>query len=269
MKTNRVEEFRRLHEGPSILVLANCWDAGSARLVESLGARALATTSAGLAWSCGHPDGDALPTERLAGAVSAIVRAVALPLSVNVEGGYSSDPNAVGETVAALVDAGVVGIDLEDGREPPEVLAAKIDGVKRAVRRRGADVFINARTDVYLAALVPEAKRVNETLARARLYEAAGADGLFVPKVVAAAEIRAITAGSKLPLNVLAWPKLPAAAELETLGARRLSAGSAIALLALGRAAAGVRAFLREGRSEDLSDLGLSYAEMNALFPRG
>jgi 2-methylisocitrate lyase-like PEP mutase family enzyme len=268
MSTNRVAEFRRLHEGPSVLVLANCWDAGSARLVESLGARALATTSAGVAWSCGHPDGDALPTERLADAVRAIVRTVALPLSVDVEGGYASDPAAVGETVAALVEAGVVGINLEDGREPPEALAAKIESVKRAVRKRGADVFINARTDVYLAALVPEAKRLEETLSRARLFEAAGADGLFVPKVVEPAEIRAITAGTKLPLNVLAWPKLPPAAELAALGVRRLSAGSAIALQAFARAAASTKAFLREGRSDDVAGAGLSYAEMNALFQR-
>src|SRR5262245_11060736 len=117
--------FRRLHQGPGILILANCWDAGSARLVGSLGARAIATTSAGVAWAHGYPDGDALPLDRLVTTVAAIVRVLEVPLTVDIEGGYSDDPGAVGEAVAAVVGAGAVGINLEDGGSPPELLAAK------------------------------------------------------------------------------------------------------------------------------------------------
>jgi 2-methylisocitrate lyase-like PEP mutase family enzyme len=260
--------FRRLHDGPALLLLPNCWDAGSARLLENLGAHAIATTSAGLAWSNGYPDGDAIPVERLAAAVRAIARVVRVPLSVDAEGGYSDDPAAVGEAVAALIGAGAVGINLEDGRGAPELLAAKIERAKKAAAREGVDLFVNARTDVYLKGLVPEPARVTETLARAQRYKDAGADGLFVPKVVAPAEIRAITSAAGLPVNVLAWPKLPAASELEALGVRRLSAGSSLAENAFARAAELAAGFLREGRSDPLGAATMSFAEINALFSR-
>jgi 2-methylisocitrate lyase-like PEP mutase family enzyme len=258
--------FRQLHHGPQLLRLANCWDAGSARLIAHLGARAIATTSAGVAWSHGYPDGDVLPTERLVATVGAIARVVDVPISVDVEGGYSDDPAAVAETVAALVDAGAVGINVEDGAGPPEHLAAKIVGAKEAAMRCGIDLFVNARTDVYLRGLVPEPDRVAETLARAARYRDAGADGLFVPKVVAPDEIRKIASSAGLPLNVLAWPGLPPAAELSELGVRRLSAGSAIAQGAWGQVASLAAAFLDDGRIEAPSASIMPYPEINALM---
>jgi 2-methylisocitrate lyase-like PEP mutase family enzyme len=140
--------------------------------------------------------------------------------------------------------------------------------VKSAARRAGVDLFVNARTDVYLRGLGAEEARVKETLSRARLYRDAGADGLFVPKVVDSAAIRAIASECGLPLNVLAWPALPSAPELRALGVRRLSSGSALSLVAYGRAATAAEAFLREGRSEALTDGSMTYAKMNALFSR-
>lgn len=266
--TETLATFRRLHQGPGVLLLANCWDAGSAKLLQSLGARAVATTSAGVAWAQGYPDGDALPTDRLIATVGAIARVLQVPLSVDVEGGYSDDPVAVGELVAAVVDAGAVGINIEDGFAAPDLLAAKIARAKEAAARRGVDLFVNARTDVYLRGLAPEPARVAETLARAARYRNAGADGLFVPRLLAAAEIRQIGAATGMPLNVLAWPGLPPADELAALGVRRLSAGSAIAQVLWGRAAALARAFLDEGRSEPLSENAMPSPEINALFAR-
>jgi 2-methylisocitrate lyase-like PEP mutase family enzyme len=260
------ETFRRLHQGPDLLILANCWDAGSARLVETSGARALATTSAGVAWSHGYADGHALPVERLVATVRAIARVVRVPISVDAEAGYSDDPAAVGETIGALVDAGAAGINLEDGTGRPDLLARKIEQVKRAVAARGADLFVNARTDVYLRALVPEGARVEETLARARRYRDAGADGLFVPRVAKHDEISAIARDAGLPLNVLAGPGMPPAAELAALGVRRLSAGTGVACVALGRAAAAARAFLEDGRSEVLAEGAMTFSQLNALF---
>ena len=257
--------FRQLHHGPQLLRLANCWDAGSARLIAHLGARAIATTSAGVAWSHGYPDGDALPAARLVATVGAIARVVDVPISVDVEGGYSDDPAAVAEAVAALVDAGAVGINLEDGAGPPELLAAKIARTKEVAVRRGIDLFVNARTDVYLRGLAPEPDRVSETLARAARYRDAGADGLFVPKVVASDEIRKIASSAGLPLNVLAWPGLPPATELAALGVRRLSAGSAIAQGAWGHIAALAAAFLDDGPFDSLSRNVMPYPEINAL----
>jgi 2-methylisocitrate lyase-like PEP mutase family enzyme len=174
------ERFRRLHS-EGLLVLPNAWDAGSARLIESLGAKAIATTSAGVAWSHGYPDGDTLPLPLLRATVADIARAVRVPVSTDVEGGYSNDPAAVGETVAAVIEAGAVGINIEDGSGATDLLCAKIERAKNAAERLGVDLFVNARTDVYLRGLAAKERRVEETLARAERYRSAGADGIFVP----------------------------------------------------------------------------------------
>lgn len=258
-------EFRRLH-GEGLLVLPNAWDAASARLVQSLGAKAVATTSAGVAWSQGYADGNRLPVPVLAAAVAAIARVLSVPLSADVEGGYASDLHTVEDTIGRVVEAGAVGINLEDGEEPPDVLCAKIERARRAGRARGVDLFVNARTDVYLRGLAPRERRVEETIARGEKYRAAGADGLFVPGVTEAAEIRAISSAIALPLNVLARPGLPPSAELVKLGARRLSAGSGVCLAALGVARARAAAFLRSGASEPLAEGAIAYAEFNALM---
>ena len=260
-----VRVFRQLHEA-GLLILPNAWDAGSARLIESRGAKALATTSAGVAWSHGYADGDRLPVPLLVATVTGIARVVNVPLSVDVEGGYANDPAAVGETVARVLDAGAVGINLEDGGGDPELLCAKVEHARRAGARRGVELFVNARTDVYLRGLAPVAGRVAETVARAERYRAAGADGIFVPGLVDAAEIRAIASASPLPLNIMAWRGLAPAPELEALGVRRLSAGSNIAQAALGRIASLAAAFLRNGASGPLAKDAMPYAEINALM---
>jgi 2-methylisocitrate lyase-like PEP mutase family enzyme len=258
--------FRSLHQGPDPLVLANCWDAGSARLIESLGARALATTSAGLAWAQGFPDGDRLPIERLLATVEAIRRVTRLPLSVDVEGGYADEPAQVAQNVAALARAGAVGINLEDGNAAPELLVAKIREIKRTVAQLGFDVFVNARTDVYLRSLVPAEEQLREALARVRLYAGAGADGVFVPKVLVPGDIAAIVAAVELPLNVLAYPELPPLADLKALGVRRLSAGSGICAAMWGRVASLAKAFLANGEHAALVGESLPYPELNRLM---
>jgi 2-methylisocitrate lyase-like PEP mutase family enzyme len=259
------QAFHRLHQD-GLLILPNVWDAGNARLIESLGAKALATTSAAVAWSHGYADGDLLPVRLLLATVADIARVVSVPLSVDIEGGYSSDPAAVGETVAGVIDAGGVGINLEDGTSSPDLLCAKIEQAKRAGERLGVNVFVNARVDVYLHALAPPDRRVDETLARAERYRGAGADGIFVPGVTAAPEIQAVASAVALPLNVLARPGLPPAAELQALGVRRLSAGSGIAQAIFGRIASMAAAFLKTGASDPLGEGAMPYAEINALM---
>ena len=261
------QAFRGLHER-GLLVLPNAWDAGSARLVESVGARAVATSSAAVAWSHGYADGDLLPVPLLVATVGEIARAVKVPVSVDVESGYSSDPAAVGDVVSRVVEAGGVGINLEDGDAAPDLLCAKIDRVRAAGVRLGVAVFVNARTDVYLAGLAPADRRLDETLARAARYRAAGADGIFVPGVVDADAIRAIASAVALPLNVLARPGLPAARELEALGVRRVSAGSGIASALFGAMASLASGFLRDGVAAPLARGAMPYAEINALMPR-
>lgn len=259
------EAFRALHDGPEILKLPNAWDAGNARLFERLGAKAIATTSAGVAWAHGYPDGDALPVELLLETVRDMARAVAIPLSVDIEGGYSDDPEAVGGLGAAVLEAGGVGVNLEDGAGPPQLLCAKI----AAVKARAGDLFVNARIDVFLRGLAPPERAVEETLARARLYAEAGADGIFAPGAAAAEEIAVLVQGIALPLNLLARPGLPDGDELQRLGVRRFSAGSGICQALFGQARTLALDFLRHGRSDPLSTGAMAYPEINALFDVG
>jgi 2-methylisocitrate lyase-like PEP mutase family enzyme len=257
--------FRRLHH-EGLLVLANAWDAGTARLIESLGAKALATSSAAVAWSHGYADGDLLPVRLLVATVADIARVVSVPLSVDMEGGYSSDPAAVGAAVAGVIDAGAVGINVEDGVGDPDLLCAKIERAKRAGVRLGVDLFVNARTDVYLRGLAPADRRVDGTLARGERYRAAGADGIFVPGLADATEIQAIASAARLPLNVMARPGLSSPSELEALGVRRLSAGSWIAEAIFGRIASLAADFLRTGASAPLAEGAMQFAAINALM---
>ena len=261
--------FHRLHRGPEILVLANAWDAGSAKLIESVGAAAIATTSAGVAWSHGYPDGNALPLELLLASVKDIVRAIKVPLTVDFEGGYAPDPAGVGLAVARLIDAGGVGINIEDGSDPPDALCARIEQAKAAAARSGVNLFVNARTDVYLRGLTPEPMRVGETLARAARYRDAGADGIFAAGISDPNEIAEVAEGVGLPLNVLARAGLPPAAELKALGVRRLSAGSGITQAVWGRMSVLARDFLRDGRSEPLGEGAMVFPQINALLHGG
>ena len=257
--------FHQLHAA-GLLLLPNVSDAGGARLVESLGAKAVATTSAGVAWSHGYADGGQLPVEVLVATVAEIARVIRVPLSVDMEGGYSDEVGVVGEHVARVVGAGAVGINLEDAGGSPELHGRKIEEARRVGGRLGVDVFVNARTDTYLRNTFAPEVRVAETLARAERYREAGASGIFVPGLVAAAQIRLIAATVKLPLNVMARAGLPAAAEVAALGARRLSAGSGIPEVMFGRTAALVAEFLRSGTSGPLTDGAMAYRDLNALM---
>jgi 2-methylisocitrate lyase-like PEP mutase family enzyme len=250
-----------------MLMLANAWDAGTARLFESLGAPAIATTSAGIAWSLGFRDGDALPMALYLGALARITATVRVPVSADIEGGYSDDPVIVGENVRRLIDTGAVVINIEDGATPPAAFARKIAAARAAADAAGVALFINARTDVWLARMTP-GREVAEVLARAPLYRDAGADGLFVPGATDAADIAQLVAEASMPINLLAWPGLSAAAELQRLGVRRFSAGSGITGAALGHAGRVAAAFLA-GDSAGLFDGALAYGALNALMPSG
>lgn len=261
--------FRALHAPGQFLILPNAWDAGSARLFESCGAPAIATSSAAVAWACGFPDGDALPVQKLVTIVESIVRVVSVPLTVDSEGGYSSEPSEVGDTIFAVASAGAVGINIEDSTSSPDLLCAKIEAAKRGARKAGVDLFVNARIDVLLKKLTPPEHAVDEILRRAELYRNAGCDGIFAPLISDAKDIQAVAkAIEPLPLNVLAIPDLPSAAELKSLGARRLSAGAAIARATISLSTRLTRAFLREGRSEDIYREITDNSDINALFSR-
>ena len=265
---SNASRFRDLHKAGTLL-LPNAWDAGSARLIEHAGAAAIATTSAGLAWSCGYADGNILPPRSLAAAVAAIARVISVPLTVDAEAGYSAEPNEVADRIAAVIDAGAVGVNLEDGSEPPRLLCAKIEAARRAAATAGIDLFINARTDVYLRMLVPSESMIAEVIERARQYRAAGCDGIFMPGLAEPRAIAEIVPAISAPLNLMVVRGLPPVAELTRLGVRRVSAGSAIAQTAYGAARRASHQFLTEGRYEASFEVAIDYGDMNGLFGVG
>ncbi|MCE3262671.1 MAG: isocitrate lyase/phosphoenolpyruvate mutase family protein [Pseudoduganella sp.] len=256
-------QFQALHRD-GILMLANCWDGGSARIAALAGAKALATSSAAVAWGHGYGDGSQLPTALLLETVRDIVRASDLPLTVDIEDGYSADPEVVGQFVGQLLQAGVVGINIEDGGSPPELLARKIAAARATADAAGIELFINARCDVYLRGLAEPGARVAETLRRAAIYQAAGASGLFAPGVTDEGEIAALAQGSSMPLNVLARTNLAPPARLAALGVRRLSAGSAPAEAMLGRLRVYMERFQQSGAIDD--EQSFSYGPLNQLM---
>ncbi|MDB5420864.1 MAG: hypothetical protein JWR59_811 [Brevundimonas sp.] len=255
--------FHALHRD-GLLILPNAWDGGSAALMKALGAPAVATTSAGVAWALGWPDGDALPVERVVQAAADVVRgAQGLPVSIDMEGGYSDDPAEVAALARRLIEVGVQGINIEDGGNSPEALASKLVAIKAAVGER---LFVNARCDVWLAGLAPNAP-VAEAARRAGIYAQAGADGFFAPGLTDETDISDVVAATSLPVNLLAFPGLPDAETLTRLGVRRLSAGSGLISAAFGRAADLTRAFLIDGRSAPMLEDALGWAALNAMMP--
>jgi len=242
--------FHALHR--DFLILPNAWDAMSARLIAEAGAAAIATSSSAVAWARGYADGHQLPPALLADTVASIARVVSVPISADAEGGYSEDPAIVAENVARFIDAGAAGINLEDGRDAPELHARKIEVVRNVAERAGVKLFINARTDVYLKRLVAPEAMLEETLRRGWKIKQAGADGLFVPLAIEPEAIKAIASEIDLPLNVMSWAGAPKAGALRELGVKRLSAGGAMAIAAWEALRAATVAFLADGDSDAL-----------------
>ena len=267
--------FRQLHApgADPILVLPNALDAMSARLVEVAGASAIATTSAGISWALGHPDGQGLTREAMAAAVRVIVDAVRVPVTADVESGYGAGtPEDVAETVRAVIAAGAVGLNLEDapGEHGAPVLtmdaqAARIAAARAAARSAGVDLFINARTDVYVRKVGEEGERFAETVRRAHAYTAAGADGVFVPGVADADTIQRLAEAVGAPLNVIGGPGVPSVAELRALGVARVSVGPGLARAVMAQIRRAATEVLTAGTYETLREQ-IPSPEANALF---
>ena len=262
---SKAEVLLALHHGPGF-VLPNAWDAGSARVLEQVGFPAIATTSAGIAWTLGLPDGGPLSRDANLSRVAEITAAVSVPVTADVEDGYGDTAHEVAETVRLAVGAGAVGANIEDARsgelygidEATERIAAV-----RATAPRGTFV-LNARTDAYFGGVAGDP--FDETVARAARYLDAGADCIFVPGVADAETVRRLAAAIPAPLNIVAG--LASSIDAHTLfglGVRRVSAGGGIARAAL--------SFVeRAGRElQDTGTLGFldgaaSYAETQARF---
>lgn len=271
----KAEILRALHDGPRILVVGGVWDAASARIFEEAGFPALATSSAGVAFTLGYPDGEKLSPAEMVAAVGRIAAAVDIPVSADMEAGYGRAPEAAVASCRAVLDAGAVGVNLEDGAEgaphtlvPADAHAAKIAAVRKMADAYGVPLVINARTDVFLHKVGEASERLREATVRLQRYREAGADCLFAPGVVDAETIRALVTQVGAPLNILATPGCPSVAELEALGVRRMSqgAGPARAVLALTRRIA--QELAGSGTYASFQRDAMPYPEANRLFER-
>ncbi|MEV0977499.1 isocitrate lyase/phosphoenolpyruvate mutase family protein [Streptomyces sp. NPDC049915] len=263
--------FRALHVAGRPLVLPNAWDTASARLVEDAGAAAVATTSAGLAWALGVADGDRLERDRALAGVAAISAGVRVPVTADIESGYAAAPEGVADTVRAVLEAGAVGVNIEDAAHgegpgplrPVAEQAERIAAAREAADAAGVPLFVNARIDTFLRG----AGGVDSTLERAAAYRAAGADGIFVPGAVDPETIKLLADGVDRPLNVMVHPGALPVADLAALGVARVSAGSGLAQAAHAAVRRAARELLGAGTYETLSG-GLDYGELNTLLGR-
>lgn len=265
---HKAAAFLMLHQGPPILVLANVWDVVSARLVEQAGFPALATSSAAIANSLGYPDGQRISREEMLRVVARIAAKVNVPVSADLEAAYGD----VEATARALVEAGAVGLNFEDGTgDPAHPLADPAEQCERIRRIRatgenlGVHIVINARTDVYLDHVGEPATRFEHTVERLNAYRQAGADCLFAPGVQDGETIGRLVKGLKGPLNVLAGPATPPVRELERLGVARLSFGSWPARSTWGLFQRLTRELREKGTFTTLAEGAIPYAEINKL----
>jgi len=271
----RAGAFRALHRGPRILLLGNVWDVASAVVFERAGFAALGTTSAGIAYAHGYPDDESMPREAMLEAVRAIAGRVSVPVSADMLAGYGATPEAVADTCARVLDAGAIGVNLEDtatGGTPALADAAlqceKLRAVRAMADAAGLPLVINARTDSYWLKLGDAATSLRVSIERANAYRAAGADCLFVPGALDRATIRTLVREIDGPLNILALPGCPPVTELEQLGVRRVSQGSGPARAALRTAQSIARELLDRGTYSGYHDAAVSYPDANALFGR-
>jgi 2-methylisocitrate lyase-like PEP mutase family enzyme len=257
--------FRSMHRGPKILLLPNAWDVASARVFQEAGIGAIATTSAGIAFSLGHPDGEKISREEMLVVVARIAAAVKVPVSADVEAGYGNRPEDAATTARGVIEAGAVGMNLEDrtngARRSLTDLALqleKIAAVRETAAAMGVPIVLNARTDVYLLEVGPAERRYDEALRRLAAFRDAGADCLFAPGVRDQETIGRLVRELRYPANILAGPGSPTIAELEKLGVARVSLGSGAMRAALG---------LARRIAEELKSTG-TYHGLEGAIPR-
>ncbi|MGA7646982.1 MAG: isocitrate lyase/phosphoenolpyruvate mutase family protein [Terriglobales bacterium] len=232
-QTNKAIQFLQLHRGPAVLVLPNAWDVASARIFEEAGFPAIATTSAGIAFSLGYPDGQRIPREEMMARIGRIVRAVRIPVTADVESGYGPSPEDTAKTTRELIQAGVAGMNLEDGSSDParpligfELAVEKVKAARAAAVDMRAQIVINARTDVYLLPGGNPDADYSEALRRLLAFRDAGADCVFAPGLKDAETIGRLAKAVECPLNILGGVGTPSIPELGKLGVARVSVGS-------------------------------------------
>lgn len=270
------EALRAMHQPGAPLVLVNAWDVASAKVIEQTGAPAIATTSAGIAWSLGYPDGEHIPRDLMIESIGRIARGVSTPVTADLEAGYARTLTELVDTVRSVISAGAVGMNLEDaistpiGSEDPLFSVAtavdRVAAARVAAKKAGVPLVINARTDVFLREVGHPATRLGRAIDRLNAYRAAGADALFAPGVWDRDTIRHLVREVSGPINVLAVPGTPSMAELAQLGVARVSLGSGALRLTLAMLARAGVALHGAGTLDPLLESPLAFASVDALM---
>jgi 2-methylisocitrate lyase-like PEP mutase family enzyme len=268
----RANAFRAMHDRSRLLILPNAWDAMSARFIENAGARAIATTSAGLAFSLGYPDGEYASRDEVVNAIARIARVINIPLSADIESGFGADARQVGETVRSIIGAGAVGINLEDSTGDPakplydlDTAVARVRAAREAGEAAGVPLVINARTDVLITTKGDREELLQEAFRRENAFRAAGADCLFPLGLNGNDEIARAVKSIDGPVNLIFRPGIPTTAEIARLGIARLSMGTSITLAALTVTRRIAQELLNNGTYSVLGE-GVSYPEANKLM---
>lgn len=262
-QTALAADFHALHQ--DLLVLPNCWDPASARVIQEAGAPALATSSAAVSWSLGTQDGNVLDRDLMLEHLRRIVAVTDLPVSCDIEGGFGNSTADLAETTRLVIEAGAVGVNLEDALDgalrPFDEAVERVRAVRQAADAAGVDLYLNARTDGYLLG----AADFDDTVARAAAFLDAGASGIFVPGVTDLETVAELTSAIDAPVNILTGPNAPSIPELKAAGARRVSAGSSLAAAIFGHLERAAHELLEQGTYEGLAG-PKPYPSMNALF---
>ncbi len=270
-QSEKAEAFRRLHNIKKILVLPNAWDVPSARVFEDEGFPAVATSSAGMLVSLGYPDGEGIPHKEFVAAVSRIARVLGIPLSADVVGGFGDSPEGVARSVRAVVNAGAVGINIEDFAHrtkkllPLEKQLERLRALVKLRKSLGVPFVINARTDALRFGAGDEDAKLNEAIRRAEAFRDLGADCVYPMGLADSASISRFVKALSFPTNVMVRKGLPPIAELERLGVARVSFGPSASYAAMGLLRRASREVLEKGTYGSLVEGAISFDELNAL----
>jgi 2-methylisocitrate lyase-like PEP mutase family enzyme len=278
MKTSELqraaEAFRSMHHG-EMLILPNAWDALSARVFAEAGCKAIATTSAGVAWSLGSPDGERVPWNDFLAATGRIARVLSVPLTVDFESGFSTTSAELAEHVRAIIGAGASGVNLEDSRDhaahgllPLEIAAERISIVRDAAAKEGVPIVINARTDSYLQPAGEGVVAFADVVQRCRTYVSAGADCVYPIGLADIHLIGQLTAQLRSPVNVMVRPGAPTLKELRAAGVARVSTATGPALLTAGVLMNSIVKLRETGSAEHFAS-PFTYPRMQKLFEAG
>ena len=267
----KAERLRQLHVSGPMLVLPNAWDAGSARIFVEAGFTALATTSAGIAFSLGLPDGERISRDEMLAAVSRITRRMSVPITADMEAGYGLEPHACAETARRVIDAGAVGMNLEDRVEGKQLIefsvaVERVRAARKAADAAGVPIVLNARTDAFEAPELPRDRRLAEAVRRGNAFREAGADSVFVPFVGDRDTIEQLVHQIRAPVNILGTPNAPTLKELAALGVRRVTFGSAPMRATLGLVRRMAKEWKEKGTYGTLEAYGIPFADLQKLF---